>query len=191
MKFPRSGNSNRRIEGVGRAVSIRRIEAADLPALRNFVSHLSRETGYKRLLSGRTPTEEELQRWCSIDPLREEAIVAITRTGNEDTLAGVARYVQESADAADFAIVLADAWQGLGLGKLLMSALVASAKERGLHRLTGITLSSNLGMLSLARGLGFTTTRLPDAFTTRLSLQLVPTHHFQKPREHDVPTHRL
>lgn len=173
-------------------VSIRSIEPEDLPALRTFVNHLSRKTSYKRLLSGRTPTEEELQRWCSVDPSREEAIVAITGDRTEDSMAGVARYVQESPAEADFAIVLADAWQGLGLGKLLMTALVASAKQRGLHRLTGITLTSNVGMLSLARSLGFTPMRLPDAFITQITLDLFPVHPFREaPHEHVLPSHQL
>lgn len=158
-----------------RSVRMRPIAPGDLPQLRRFARGLSRETAYKRLLSGRTPGEEELQRWCAVDRPREEAIVAIAPAEGGCGIAGVARFVQVADGDADVAIVLADAWQGLGLGRLLMTALVASAKEHGLRSLTGMTLSSNHAMLSLARSLGFRTTRLADASTTRIHLDLAPT----------------
>src|SRR5690349_2675594 len=109
-------------------VTFRPLTPSDLAALRVFVGRLSRDTSYKRLLSGRRPDEEELRRWSSVDRAREEAIAAIAREGSEDSIVGVARYVKESAEDADFAIVLGDAWQGRGLGKLLLAALIASAK---------------------------------------------------------------
>src|SRR5262249_5129184 len=141
-------------------VVIRAIRAADLPLLRSFVQNLSRDTSYQRLLSPRTPTEEELRRWTDIDPDREGAVVATTTDSvGRESLAGVARYVKEMQDSADFAIVLADAWQGKGLGRTLMVRLIAAAKEHGVRRLTGLTLASNIPMLLLARSLGFHTRR--------------------------------
>jgi hypothetical protein len=47
-------------------VSFRAIRASDLALLRAFVRNLSRDTAYKRLLSVRMPTEEELVRWTAI-----------------------------------------------------------------------------------------------------------------------------
>jgi GNAT superfamily N-acetyltransferase len=49
-------------------------------------------------------------------------------------LIGVARYVRESGDerSCEFAIVIADAWQGRGIGRRLMAKLIAVARGRGL-----------------------------------------------------------
>jgi acetyltransferase len=157
--------------GPAEDVTLRPIRAADLAALRSFVQGLSRETAYLRLLSGRTPTEEELRGWTAIDTAREGAIVAVTPHGGADRIVGVARYVRESPSDADFAIVIADAWQHRGLGKALLSRLVEAARKHGVRRLTGLTLPSNAAMLSLARSLGFRTMRQPGA-TTFLSLDL-------------------
>jgi acetyltransferase len=154
------------------AILLRPIRADDLPLLRHFVRHLSRETGYKRLLSGRTPTELELQRWTAIDASREAAVVAVDSGADGERLLGVARFAMEAADEADFAIVLADGCQGRGLGRALMVRLLAAAREHGVRRLSGVTLSTNVAMLSLARALGFRATRLPGAITTMLSLDI-------------------
>ena len=150
----------------------RSIRAADLPLLREFVSRLSPGTGYKRLLSGRTPTEEELRRWTAIDTSREGAVVAISSGPDGERFVGVARYVMESPHETDFAIVLADDWQGRGLGRDLMTRLINAAREHGVRKLSGITLSTNMAMRSLARALGFRALRTPDATVLMLSLEL-------------------
>jgi hypothetical protein len=88
--------------------SLRSIRAGDLALLRRFVSRLSPDTAYKRLLSARTPSEDELQRWTAIDVSRERAVVATRTDADGEQLVGVARYVLQSAGEADFAIVLAN-----------------------------------------------------------------------------------
>ena len=158
------------------ALTLRPIRASDLPLLREFVRHLSRDTGYKRLLSGRTPTEEELRRWTAIDASREGAVVAIGNVAHGERLVGVARYVMESPDETDFAIVLADAWQGRGLGRELMAMLITAAREHGVRKLSGTALTTNVAMRSLARAMGFQATRLSDALAIMLSLDLSPEH---------------
>jgi acetyltransferase len=152
-------------------VRFRGIRAVDFQMLRSFVHGLSPETGYKRLLSPRTPTDDELRRWSAIDPATECAVVAVTGPEDQEKLIGVARFVVESPHEADFAIVMADAWQGLGLGRELMTRLVAAARRYGLRQVSGHVLAHNVGMLALARRLGFKTLRRSGIVTT-LSLDL-------------------
>lgn len=152
-------------------VRFREIRADDYSMLHAFVHGLSRETAYKRLLSPRTPTDEELHRWSAIDPANEFAVIAVAGPKDREELVGVARYVIEAPLEADFAIVLADAWQGLGLGHELLSRLIVAARRRGLRRLSGQTLATNTGMLTLAGRLGFARLRLSGLVTTlRLDL---------------------
>jgi acetyltransferase len=149
--------------------AVRKIRADDYLRLRDFVRGLSRDTSYKRLMSGRTPSDEEIRRWAAIEPGRECALVALA----DDRIVGVARYAMEPDGETDFAIVLADGWQGRGLGRELMTRLIAQARSRGVRRLTGTTLSENTAMVALARRLGFSTRRAPGAaFATLLALEL-------------------
>jgi RimJ/RimL family protein N-acetyltransferase len=152
-------------------VRIRHIRAADFQILRSFVHGLSPETRYKRLLSARTPTDDELHRWSAIDPVTECALVAVTGSEDQEKLVGVARFVVESPQEADIAIVLADAWQGLGLGRELMSRLIVAARRYGVRKLSGHVLATNTGMLALARRLGFATLRLGTVTTVSLDIQ--------------------
>ncbi len=152
-------------------VRFRSIRASDFGILHSFVHHLSPETGYKRLLSPRMPTDDELHRWSAIDPATECALIAVTGPENQEELIGVARFVVESPAEADFAIVLADAWQGLGLGRELMSRLIDAARLYGLRKVSGHVLATNTGMLALARRMGFVVSRRSGIVST-LSLDL-------------------
>ena len=59
------------------------------------------------------------------------------------------------AGGAEFALSVADAWQRQGIGRLLLQALVESARARGLHNLVGDVLPGNLAMQALACSQGF------------------------------------
>ena len=100
------------------AATIRTISPHDFELERQFIESLSPTTGYRRLFSPRRPTDEEIRRFTSIDPSREFALIAIVGNGADQRMVGVGRWVKPSADAnvAEFALVVADDWQGKGLG---------------------------------------------------------------------------
>jgi RimJ/RimL family protein N-acetyltransferase len=160
----------------GTVITIRPIRAADLALEQEFVSRLSASTGYQRFMSARRPSLDELRRFTDIDYARELALIAITLVHGRERQIGVARYVKESpAGVAEFAIVLSDDWQGRGLGTRLLLSLLVAAKQRGVRRLVGTTLSVNSGMLGLARKLGFKLAADPSsAIVTNLTLELAP-----------------
>lgn len=153
---------------------VRTIDAADLEREREFVEGLSPRTAYQRLMSPRKPSDEELQRWTAIDRTREGAVVATVTVDGRERQVGVARYVMEGPDGeADFAIVIGDSWQGRGLGKRLLAALIDLARKAGVRRLVGSTLSENRGMLELAGRFGFRRSKDPGgAIVTLLKLTL-------------------
>ena len=138
-----------------------------------FVSGLSAETRSNRLLGGsKAITREYIESLVSVDFSRDMALAAATMLDGE-TLLGVARYVRDrSGDAAEFAIVIADAWQGRGIGRRLLAKLIEAARWRGVKRLYGDILATNRPMLELARKLGFELGRHEDATITRALLNL-------------------
>jgi len=159
----------------GSRVEIRPIRPSDLELERRFVRGLSLRTRYLRLLSGRELLPGELERWIDIDPTREIAIIAVTRDGGAEQQVGVARCALD-ADASprwDFAIVVADAWQGIGLGERLLACLIERAEAAGIACLSSVTLAENHRMLALARRLGFHAQReAGDATLMRVELRL-------------------
>jgi acetyltransferase len=141
----------------GKVVRIRPITASDLERERAFISDLSPASRYQRILSSRNKLlPGELERFTHIDYDREMALVATVGHDGAEQQIGVARYIKEDAGkSAECAIVIADAWQGKGLGECLFRNLISVAKLNRVERLTGITLSTNEPMISLARQLGF------------------------------------
>jgi len=158
----------------GSRVEIRPIRPSDLELERRFVMGLSPRTRYLRLLSGRELLPGELERWIDIDPAREIALIAVARDGAEQQV-GVARCALDpvAPPCWDFAIVVADAWQGIGLGERLLACLIERAEAAGIACLSSVTLAENHRMLALARRLGFRAQReAGDATLMRVELRL-------------------
>jgi acetyltransferase len=141
----------------GRHLRVRPIRPEDAEMERAFVNGLSEESRFFRFfyrLQELTPAM--LARFTQIDYDREVALVAVDEAGTAPVIVGVARYVMSlDQESAEFAVVVADAWQGQGVARNLMARLVAYAKARGLRRLEGRVLRSNRNMLAFSAALGF------------------------------------
>src|SRR5262249_3619998 len=82
-----------------------------------FIHSLSRKSAYQRTLGGGTKVTPELIAYMTQIDYRHHMAFAITtvREGTEKFV-GVGRYViDEQGRSADAAVVIADAWQGMGL----------------------------------------------------------------------------
>ncbi|MCD8565417.1 MAG: GNAT family N-acetyltransferase [Burkholderiaceae bacterium] len=152
------------------ATHIRPIQAADLTALKAFLSELSPGTLYFRFGRMSVPmlTQEQWHELCEPHPQRCAQFVATQITGpGRYGIVGMARLVfqssdHDSPDSAEFSMVVADHLQNQGLGRQLMHALVGEANRRGLTHIYGDVLPSNTTMLSFCKGLGFVSRACPD-----------------------------
>jgi acetyltransferase len=142
----------------GPRVTLRPIRPEDAEMEQAFVKRLSSESRYFRFMDTlRELTPLMLVRFTQIDYDREMAFVAtVPAEGGVETEVAVARYVANpDGESCEFALVVADDWQGRGLGRRLMEQLIAVARARGLRSMLGHVLAENRGMLELARKLGF------------------------------------
>jgi acetyltransferase len=99
-----------------------------------------------------------LSRFTQIDYDREIALIAVMDTPGGEKQVGVARYTMlPDEETCEFAIVVADEWQGKGLARQLLGRLAEVARVRGLRTMTGVTLRENTRMIELSRSLGFET----------------------------------
>lgn len=135
---------------------IRPIRPDDLERERAFVRGLSEESRFNRLMyTVQEPTDAFLLPLVNIDYREHMALVATQTIDGRETFLGVARYVVAGDRAQhEFAVVIADAWQGRGIATELLIELFLHARRHGLTRLSGSVLPANTAMLSLARRLG-------------------------------------
>ena len=146
----------------GSAVEIRTLGPDDAAGLNDAFDHLSKESRYLRFLSPKPHlTARELTYLTQIDAMTQQGV-------------GVARYVRapESPDEAEFAVVVADEWQGRGLGRELLRALAVRAREERIGWFTGLVLSENRSMLHVLAALGEVKRSLSTAGTIDVRLRL-------------------
>jgi acetyltransferase len=147
-------------------------EHADLEV--RFGLALSQQSRYERFLGGGVKlTPELLARLVNVDFSRDAALIATVAFGDSETPVGVGRYARTAGDdtaevaVAEVAVTIADAWQGCGLGRLLLERVIDAARRNGVRRLTGDVLAANARMLALARTSGFRIEPHPEGATLR------------------------
>ena len=141
-------------------LSLRRLGPADAARVQAFVRRLSPQTRRERYFSAineLSPRQVERMtlgtaRNLSLGLFRQQEIVAIA----------------ECAEG-EFAVVVADAWQGLGIGEALLLRLLEHAREHRLPALHGLVRDGNRAMLRLAARLGFRSARDEDPGFVRVA----------------------
>ena len=139
------------------ALTIRPVLPQDEPLVGNFFASLQPATRYRRFHGAvNTLSAARLAQMTRVDYTRHMALVVTMRDAAAETVIADARYVVDGSDASgEFAIVVADRWQGLGVGQRAMQMLAAAAAGQGLRWLWGDVLQDNTPMLALMRRSGF------------------------------------
>lgn len=151
----------------GRSVALAPVNPQDAARERAFVGALSLTSRYRRFHFGLRELSPEASRaMTEIDHHHHVAFVARASDDEDAPIVADARYVMraDSADA-EFAIAVADHWQGAGLGRALLNRLAAHARAHGVQTLFGDVLWGNPAMLALVRSLGAKLRRNPGDST--------------------------
>ena len=159
----------------GSIATVRPILPQDAPLEAALVEGLSSESRYARfLVGGGRLTDEMLAAYTQIDYVNHMAlVVSVARPdGTGEDLIADGRFVVEDG-VAEFAMLVADAWQGKGVGRRLFATLVRAARVSGAREVFGEVLSINRRMISLARDAGFRVANVPgDATVCTVRLPL-------------------
>jgi GNAT superfamily N-acetyltransferase len=146
----------------GARLTLRPVLPQDSGLLGNMIQGLSRATRNNRFHGAvNALSPETLRQMTCVDYRRHLAFVISTQVAKREQVVADARFViDERGDGAEFAIVVDDSWQRLGLGERAINALAAAADRQGLSWLHGSVLSANAPMLSLVQRCEFCCT--PD-----------------------------
>src|SRR6266566_4822070 len=125
------------------------IRPDDEPRLMALCRGVSPRTLFQRFFSFRRLLPEEAHAFANVDYGQRMAVVAEVDDGQEPELVGVARYGPSEEGTADIGLVVADAWQGLGLGALLLEEILHAGEQRGNHQFSAEVLTDNRRALRL------------------------------------------
>ena len=141
----------------GADIVIRPIRPEDAGIEQAFVRNLSPQSRYYRFMQSlRELTPEMLVRFTQIDYDRELALIAVTTSRDREIELAVGRYITNpDGESCEFALVVADEWQGRGVGTRLMQQLIEAARARGFRSMDGEVLLNNAPMIKFVAGLGF------------------------------------
>src|SRR5499427_8427904 len=162
----------------GTAVTIRPIRPEDEPLMAQFHRTLSERSVYLRYfcsLSLSTRVEHErLVRICFGSYDRGFALVADHKdpeTGEHEVL-GVGRFSAIHRSEAEAAVLVADQWQGRGLGTELLAGVARVAREEKFKKLSGEILRDNLATQAIFKKVGFKLRAMEDPSSVSATLEL-------------------
>ncbi len=148
----------------GRTVLLRPIKPEDEPLWLEMFQNFSEQSIRYRFFSIIKDTPHEVRvRYCNIDYDREIAIVAeLTEDGRRKILGVVRVPIEPDKKTGEIAVIVADPWQGLGLGSKMMDYMIEICKDKKLETIYGVMLSDNYQAINLMKKMGFTIKYLPD-----------------------------
>jgi acetyltransferase len=142
----------------GTPVTLRPIRPEDEPLWLDLLSRCSMETiRYRFRYLFKEATHEFASRHCFIDYDREMAIMAFVEQDGRPVMIGGGRLALDPVgEAAEYATMMADAWQGKGAGTLLLDYCMDVARRMGLKKVRAETTLDNNRMLAVFHKRGFT-----------------------------------
>jgi ribosomal protein S18 acetylase RimI-like enzyme len=158
----------------GRTIEIRALHRDDREDMLAAVGRTSVPSLQRRFFAiKRGFSDAETAFFMNIDFEKHVALVALLTEAGRPAIVGGGRYVLVGDGEAELAFLVIDAYQGQGIGRLLMKHLLAIAREKGLRALTAEVLPENAAMLRLFKDSGFATVPQRDFGAVHLRCELM------------------
>jgi GNAT superfamily N-acetyltransferase len=157
------------------AVQTRPVRPEDRMLFERLWGRLSPTSVYRRFHAPlRTLPPAAVEHLVTVDHDLRDAVVAVV--GGE--VVGVARYDRSPADpsTAEFAVLVEDGWQGVGVGRQLAVEVTRLAATRGVRTLTADVQADNDRVVGLIRRLFPDSTFTPDVDGYADEAPLVPAY---------------
>lgn len=157
----------------GDLFTIRQIGSKDFHGLNRFVERLSFTTKYLRFGHGDfQPDAVTIRNVCNPDTDVCTHLLITTNKGTDQEIVASGRYViQANVTNAEFALEILDAYQHHGLGHHLLESLELDAKSRGIKRMHGQILATNLNMLNFVMSCGYAIHYHPEEEYLKLAIK--------------------
>jgi acetyl coenzyme A synthetase (ADP forming)-like protein len=137
----------------GATLAVRPIRPEDEPALAKFFSSLSLESRVLRFFAAVANADSSAKAMVNVDYRSRYGIVATA--GSDAGIVGHAMYATIGPKKAELALAVADAYQGRGLGTILLGQLAEAAASAGIEVLEAVVRPENHRMFEVLRQSGF------------------------------------
>jgi len=133
----------------GSELYLRPVLPGDRERTTNGPVEFSEETLYRRFQTPKVPTKSLMTYLFEVDYVHH--FVWVVTDQPEGSVIADVRYVRDEADPteAEVAFIVADEYQGRGIGTFLMAALAVAAESQGVERFTARVLSDNYPMRAI------------------------------------------
>ncbi|KRQ90388.1 GNAT family N-acetyltransferase [Bradyrhizobium valentinum] len=156
-----------------RPITIRALRPDDRAEMLTAIGRTSTQSLQRRFFVPKKGfSEQEMAFFLNIDFESHVAIVAEISEDGRPVIAGGGRYIVVQPGQAEVAFVVVDAYQGQGIGTILMRHLAVLARSAGLKELVAEVLPENTAMLNLFKKFGFQTHSKGSPQVVHLMLQL-------------------
>jgi RimJ/RimL family protein N-acetyltransferase len=156
-----------------RPITIRALRPDDRAGMLAAIGRTSMQSLQRRFFVPKKGfSEQEMAFFLNIDFESHVAIVAEIEEDGHPVIAGGGRYIVVQPGQAEIAFVVVDAYQGQGIGTILMRHLAVLARDAGLNELIAEVLPENTAMLKLFKKFGFRPDAKGSPQVVHLTLQL-------------------
>ncbi len=138
-------------------LEMRRLRPSDEPRVKDSLNKLSAASRRNRFFAAITEfSDQAVHQLVDIDPRRVYALVVLEVLDGTPTPIAGGRFVEEeNGSACSFSVLVGDPWQGQGIGRRIVEALLREASRRGLRQMYGQVLGDNQAMIKLVHSLHF------------------------------------
>ncbi|MEH2499705.1 RimJ/RimL family protein N-acetyltransferase [Bradyrhizobium sp. AZCC 1678] len=156
-----------------RPITIRALRPDDRAEMLAAIGRTSMQSLQRRFFVPKKGfSENEMAFFLNIDFESHVAIVAEIAEDGHLVIVGGGRYIVVQSGQAEIAFVVVDAYQGQGIGTILMRHLAVLARDAGLKELVAEVLPENTAMLKLFKKFGFRPDSKGSPQVVHLTLQL-------------------
>lgn len=157
----------------GRPIEIRALRPDDRAEMLAAVGRTSTQSLQRRFFVPKKGfSEQELAFFLNIDFENHVALVAQIDEDGSPTIVGGGRYIVVQPGQAEIAFVVIDAYQGQGVGTILMHHLAVLARDAGLNELIAEVLPENTAMLKVFGKFGFRPSSKREPQVRHLTMRL-------------------
>ncbi len=155
----------------GRSVLLRPIKPEDEPLWLEMFQNFSQQSIRYRFFQIIKDTPHEVRvRYSNIDYDREIGIVAELKEERRQILGVVRLIIEPDGKKGEIAFIVADPWQGLGLGTKMVDHMIEICKDKKLEIVYSLMLPDNHRAIRLLRRMGFAIEKSHDVIKATLNL---------------------